>query len=100
MKGQRPVGLVVLHQHAEGNESRIEAELVDLVRNQIGPVAVFKKALFVKRLPKTRSGKIIRGVMRKIADGDTYVVPATIEDISVLRDVEKLLIKNSDEQTK
>lgn len=95
LKGQVPVGLVVLHQHIvdDSDHPRIESELISLIREKIGPVAVFKKALFVKRLPKTRSGKILRGVMRSMADGETYSVPATIEDMSVLQDIEHLLVK-------
>ena len=58
-----------------------------MVRDTIGPVAAFKKAVVVKRLPKTRSGKILRGTMRKIADGETYKVPATIDDPAILDEV-------------
>jgi len=69
----------------------IAAELVALVRQQIGPVAVFKTAAVVKRLPKTRSGKILRGTMRRIADGDEYTVPATIDDPAILAEIEGAL---------
>ena len=94
IKGQVPVGLVVLHQHIVGSEHhlRIETELISMIRQQVGPVAVFKKAIFVARLPKTRSGKILRGVMRKIADREEFSVPATIEDITVLEDIKHLLV--------
>lgn len=85
--------MIVLHQRAADSQhyDRIESELVSLVRNTVGRIAVFKKALFVSRLPKTRSGKILRGVMRNMADGDAYTVPATIEDPVVLEDIEQLL---------
>jgi propionyl-CoA synthetase len=137
LKGQIPVGLVILHQRVEDvvdhHHPRIEQELIAMIRDKIGPVAVFKKALFVKRLPKTRygicsstllcfalsasvvslsrytyllfvtnivfcfrSGKILRGVMRNIADRDEYKVPATIEDMSVLQDIEHLLLSVGD----
>lgn len=95
LKGQVPIGLVVLHQRVMNSlneHHRIEEELITMIREQIGPVAVFKKALVVSRLPKTRSGKILRGVMRKIADGEDYIVPATIEDMDVLHEIEALLL--------
>lgn len=94
LKGQVPVGLIILHQHVvhhRHHHERIETELIALIREKIGPVAVFKKALFVTKLPKTRSGKILRGVMRKIADKEPYNVPATIDDHSVLEDIEQVL---------
>ena len=87
MKGQLPVGLLVLKAGAERTEEDIAAEVVQMVRDQVGPVAVFKKAAIVGRLPKTRSGKVLRATMRKIADGDEYKVPATIEDPDVLDEV-------------
>jgi propionyl-CoA synthetase len=62
-----------------------------MVRDQVGPVAVFKKAVVVGRLPKTRSGKVLRATMRKIADSEEYKVPATIEDPQVLNEVESAL---------
>lgn len=97
LKGQVPVGLVILHQRVNLSEHhKIERELIAMIREQIGPVAVFKKALFVSRLPKTRSGKILRGVMRKIADREEYSVPATIEDMSVLHEIEHLLLSVGD----
>jgi propionyl-CoA synthetase len=64
---------------------------VQLIRDRIGPVACFKIAVVVKRLPKTRSGKILRGTMRRIADGEAYSVPATIEDAAVLPEIEEAL---------
>jgi propionyl-CoA synthetase len=87
MKGQLPVGLLVLKAGAERAEADVAGEVVQMVRDQVGPVAVFKKAAVVGRLPKTRSGKVLRATMRKIADGDEYKVPATIEDPDVLDEV-------------
>jgi AMP-binding enzyme len=63
------------------------AELVELVRQRIGPVASFKIAVLVRRLPKTRSGKIVRGTIKKIADGDPYRIPATIDDPAILDEI-------------
>ncbi|MDH3547045.1 MAG: AMP-binding protein, partial [Gammaproteobacteria bacterium] len=87
LKGQLPVGFLVLKAGVERNHEDIVAEVVQRVRAQIGPVAAFKSAAVVAQLPKTRSGKILRGTMRKIADGDDYRVPATIEDPDVLQDI-------------
>ena len=98
MKGQIPIGLVVLK--ADVNESRhlaVAVEIVQMVRERFGPVAAFKTAMVVKRLPKTRSGTILRGTMRKIADGEPYTMPATIEDPAVLSEVETTLRRISGE---
>jgi propionyl-CoA synthetase len=67
--------------------SEIEKEIVTLVRDKLGPVAAFKLAITVGRLPKTRSGKILRGTIKKIADGETWAMPATIEDPKVLDEI-------------
>jgi len=91
LKGQLPVGLVVLKAGVDRDGADISAELVTMVRERIGPVAVFKKAVVVGRLPKTRSGKILRGTMRKIADGEEYRMPATIEDPLVLDEVREAM---------
>jgi len=91
IKGQLPVGLVVLKAGADRNSDDIVAEVISMVRERIGPVAVFKNAVVVGRLPKTRSGKILRGTMRKIADSEEYRVPATIEDPLVLDEVRDAL---------
>ena len=69
----------------------ITAEVVQMVRDRIGPVAAFKQAVVVRRLPKTRSGKILRGVMRKIADGEDWQMPATIDDPEVLDEITEAL---------
>ena len=91
LKGQVPVGFVVLKAGVEREHEEIVAEVVQLVRDRIGPVASFKTALVVERLPKTRSGKILRGTMRRIADGEEYGTPATIEDPEVLDEVREAL---------
>ncbi len=91
LKGQLPVGLVVLKAGADRRSADVVAELVAMVRERIGPVAVFKNAVVVDRLPKTRSGKILRGTMSKIADNEEYRVPATIEDPLVLDEVRDAL---------
>jgi propionyl-CoA synthetase len=84
LKGQRPSGYVILKSGADVEEAELAADLVKLVRSEIGAVADFKEVRVVQALPKTRSGKILRKTMRQIADGDEYVVPSTIEDASVL----------------
>jgi len=87
LKGQVPLGLVVLKAGTSKAEGEICRELVQMVRQQIGPVAAFKTCAVVGRLPKTRSGKILRGTMRQIADGEDYVLPATIDDPAILDEV-------------
>ncbi|MGE3959919.1 MAG: propionyl-CoA synthetase [Vicinamibacterales bacterium] len=84
LKGEVPIGFVVLKAGVSRGEADIAAELVDRVRTSIGAFACFRTALVVSALPKTRSGKILRGTMKKIADGQDYAVPATIEDPAVL----------------
>ena len=84
LKGQVPLGFAVLKAGASSNPEDLEKQLVQLVRDRIGPVAAFKQVCVISALPKTRSGKILRGTMRKIADSEEYRVPATIEDASVL----------------
>ncbi|MDN5608531.1 MAG: propionyl-CoA synthetase, partial [Brevibacterium sp.] len=92
-KGQSPRALVVLSDSAEATDPKaVIAELVALVRKEIGPVAAFKQVDIVTALPKTRSGKILRKTMREIADGvDSPAVPSTIEDRTVLDDLELVL---------
>ena len=87
LKGQVPVGFVVLKQGVDRPEAEIIAELVAMVRDRIGPVAAFKQASVVARLPKTRSGKILRGTMRQIADGEEWRMPATIDDPTALDEI-------------
>ncbi|HSV97453.1 MAG TPA: propionyl-CoA synthetase [Spirochaetota bacterium] len=90
-KGQLPLGFVVLKSGVERDPNEIVNDLVRMVRDQIGAVACFKQAVVVKRLPKTRSGKILRGTMRKIADAETYGVPSTIDDPVVLEEIKDSL---------
>jgi propionyl-CoA synthetase len=87
LKGEVPCGFVVLKSGVTRWPGDIEREIVGLVRDKIGPVAAFKLAITVPRLPKTRSGKILRGTMKKIADGDSWTMPATIEDPKVLDEI-------------
>ena len=87
LKGEVPLGLVVLKLGVARSQEEIVAELIHLVREKIGPVASFKVATVVNRLPKTRSGKIVRGTIKKIADGAEYRVPPTIEDATVLDEI-------------
>ncbi|ESQ14124.1 MAG: propionyl-CoA synthetase [Thiohalocapsa sp. PB-PSB1] len=93
LKGELPLGLVVLKAGVGRGVEEIGPELVKLVREQIGPVAAFKTVLVVERLPKTRSGKILRGTMKSIADGKEYRVPATIDDPAILAEIETALSK-------
>ncbi|GAB4521180.1 MAG: hypothetical protein Tsb0013_24560 [Phycisphaerales bacterium] len=89
LKGDVPVGLVVLKAGHDRTPDELTKELVLRVRESIGAVAAFKRVLVVKRLPKTRSGKILRNVMRAIADGREYTAPATIEDTAVLDEIQQ-----------
>ena len=91
LKGELPLGLVVLKAGVNRPQAEIAKELVNLVRDQIGPVAAFKLVAVVDRLPKTRSGKILRGTMKKIADGEEYKMPATIDDPAILGEIEAVL---------
>jgi propionyl-CoA synthetase len=91
LKGQLPVGFLVLKAGVNRLHGEIVREVVALVRERIGPVAAFKTAMVVKRLPKTRSGKILRGTMQKIADGQDYKVPATIDDPAILPEIGEAL---------
>jgi len=87
MKGQSPLGLVVLNGKATRDFELIEKEIVGLVRERIGPVAAFKTVIAIKRLPKTRSGKILRATMQKIADKETWKMPATIDDPAIMDEI-------------
>lgn len=91
LKGQQPVGLLVLKAGVDRDHAEIVGETVWMVRERIGPVASFKTAVVVERLPKTRSGKILRGTMRRIADSDEYTIPATIDDPVILEEITKAL---------
>ena len=94
VKGQIPCGFLVLKNHVSRETSEIAAEVAGMVRNEIGPVAAFKTVMVVPKLPKTRSGKILRGTMQKIADDMPWTMPATIEDPGTLDVVRETLWKN------
>jgi propionyl-CoA synthetase len=91
LKGQVPLGFLVLKAGVRRPRDEIIGEVIQMVREQIGPVAGFKCAIIVDRLPKTRSGKVLRGTMRKIADGEAYQTPATIEDPETLLEIARAL---------
>jgi propionyl-CoA synthetase len=91
LKGQVPVGFMVLNAGVSRDSNKIIGETIQMVRERIGPVASFKTATVVKRLPKTRSGKILRGTIRKIADNTPYKVPATIDDPTILDEIKEAL---------
>ncbi len=93
LKGELPMGLVVLSAGARSDEEVLKQELIQLVRSQIGPVASFKLVSSVSRLPKTRSGKIFRGTMKKIADGEAWEMPATIDDPQILSDIKTSILR-------
>jgi propionyl-CoA synthetase len=91
LKGQIPIGFMVLNSGVDRNVDDIAKEVIQMVRERIGPVAAFKTATVVKRLPKTRSGKILRGTMQKIADNKPYKTPATIDDPTILDEIYEAL---------
>ena len=92
LKGQIPTGFVVLKgEYEHMDEAMLEKELIQMVRAQVGPVASFKKVVITRRLPKTRSGKILRKIMRAMADGEAFHPPSTIEDMSVLGELEAVM---------
>jgi propionyl-CoA synthetase len=88
LKGEVPVGFVVVKSGVARDSAQIEREVVELVRERIGPVAAFKTAVAVSRLPKTRSGKILRSTIKKIVDGQSYTMPATLEDPAALSEIQ------------
>ncbi|THK38739.1 propionyl-CoA synthetase [Ensifer sp. MPMI2T] len=91
LKGQIPAGFLVINSNVSRETSEIEREVVTLVRERIGPVAAFRMAICVKRLPKTRSGKILRATIQKIADGQPWKMPATIDDPAILDEITEAL---------
>ncbi|WP_339137191.1 MAG: propionyl-CoA synthetase [Candidatus Electrothrix sp. GW3-4] len=91
LKGQKPLGLAVLKAGAEGDEERLKEELVQMIRSRIGPIASYRETIVVARLPKTRSGKILRGTMRSIAAGKAYRMPSTIDDPTSLEEISTAL---------
>ena len=94
LKGQLPIGLIALKAGVKKDNETITKECIQMVRDKVGPVAAFKTALVVKRMPKTRSGKILRGTVRKIADREEYKVPPTIDDPAILDEIKEDLIKH------
>ena len=95
LKGQLPIGLLTLKAGVTKKHEDISKECVQMIRQKIGPVAAFKTAIVVKRLPKTRSGKILRGTVRKIADNESYKMPATIDDPAILDEIKDDLKKHN-----
>ncbi len=95
LKGQIPIGLLALKAGVKQKNDEIIKECVSMVRDKVGPVAAFKIAIIVKRLPKTRSGKVLRGTVRKIADNEPYKMPATIDDPVILDEIKQDLKDNS-----
>ena len=93
LKGQIPIGLLTLKLGIKQSDLEIIKECIQMVRNKVGPVAAFKTAYIVKRLPKTRSGKILRGTIRKIADKQSYNIPPTIDDPAILEEIKEVILK-------
>jgi propionyl-CoA synthetase len=91
LKGQRAVGFITFKHGYEIDETKLRKEVIEIVREVVGPVAAFKDVVILQRLPKTRSGKVLRKTMRQIVDGDSYTVPPTIEDPTVLDDLKVAL---------
>ena len=96
LKGQVPLGLVVLKSNIDFDEGELQREIVASVREQVGAVASFKKVIVVRQLPKTRSGKILRRIMRSMVQGEEFQAPSTIEEPAVLEELAKTL-RESDE---
>lgn len=94
LKGQEPIGLVLLKDGATIDQPTLQKELVAMIRNEIGPIACFKRALIVQRLPKTRSGKILRKLLRQIADGKEYTIPSTIDDPASITEIADIMLQN------
>lgn len=93
LKGQVPVGFVILKGGVDIKEEDLEYELIRMVRKKVGPVASFRQSVIARRLPKTRSGKILRATMRALADGKPFIMPSTIEDPAVLDELKLLMIE-------
>ena len=90
-----PIVIIALKAGVQKDNETISKECIQMVRDKVGPVAAFKTAIVVKRLPKTRSGKILRGTVRKIADREEYKMPATIDDPAILDEIKEDLINNN-----
>lgn len=100
LKGQEPIGLVLLKDGSDIDQETLQAELVAMVRRDIGAIACFKRALIAQRLPKTRSGKILRKLLRQIADGKNYSIPSTIDDPASITEIEALMTEHGMIQAK
>ncbi len=100
LKGQEPIGLVLLKDGSDIDQETLQAELVAMVRRDIGAIACFKRALIAQRLPKTRSGKILRKLLRQIADGKDYSIPSTIDDPASITEIEALMTEHGMIQAK
>jgi propionyl-CoA synthetase len=94
-KGQVPMGFLLLKDGVNIDAATLQAELVQLVRKSVGPIANFKIAIVVKRLPKTRSGKILRQVIRKMIDQQPYTVPSTIDDPLIIDELKETLVEHN-----
>ena len=99
MKGQVPLGLVVLKAGNPIQPDLLERELIEMVRAKLGAIACFKQAVVVRRLPKTRSGKILRKIIRAIVDGKDFQAPSTIEDYSALTEIQETLLESGKSST-
>lgn len=95
LKGQVPIGFVVLKDGHTSEDGKLEIELSHLIREQIGAIASFKNAMIVKRLPKTRSGKILRKTMRKMVDREEYTIPSTIDDPAILDEIKQVVVQHN-----
>lgn len=95
LRGQVPLGLVVLNSGCTTPMARVQLELVQMVRDRIGAVAYFRQCVQVQRFPKTRSGKILRATLRKIADGQPFAIPPTVDDPAIFDEIEKLIAEHS-----
>ena len=94
LKGQKPLGLVVLKENNNIGDELLKTEIIKMVKEEIGPVASFKEVVVVNRLPKTRSGKILRKLLRNISDEKTYKIPSTIDDVTIIDEIKKIYKKN------
>ena len=92
LRGQRPVGFVILKDGQTIDEASLENETIALIRDKIGAVAFYRSTILVKRLPKTRSGKILRKVIRQLTDGEQFTVPSTIDDPLILEEIKQYLL--------
>jgi propionyl-CoA synthetase len=95
-RGQVPLGLIVLAKSCSKSDDQVIKEVIEMVRERIGPVAFFKKAVVVSKLPKTRSGKVLRSTLRSLANGNEKTIPATCEDPSAIDEAERIIKEHAD----